>query len=77
LKPLNARYGCEPSGDRAAQYRARGFARGFNVSMADENAYARLIRRMVRVAGLMVLSVWLWALSEIWGIAVCRPLSSE
>jgi HAE1 family hydrophobic/amphiphilic exporter-1 len=49
---------------------ARGFARGFERLYGGmENAYTRLIGRMVRVSGLMVLIGLLLAAVGIWGIA--------
>jgi len=49
---------------------SRGFSRGFErVYGGMENAYARLIGRMVRVSGLMVLIGLLLAVTAIWGIA--------
>ena len=49
---------------------SRAFSRGFErVYGGMENAYARLIGRMVRVSGLMVLIGLLLAVAGIWGIA--------
>jgi HAE1 family hydrophobic/amphiphilic exporter-1 len=49
---------------------SRGFSRGFErVYGGMENAYTRLIGRMVRVAGLMVLIGLALAVVGIWGIA--------
>ena len=49
---------------------SRGFSRGFErVYGGMENAYARLIGRMVRLSGLMVLIGLLLAAAGIWGIA--------
>src|SRR4051794_3291543 len=49
---------------------SRGFSRGFErVYGGMENAYTRLIGRMVRVAGLMVLIGLALAVIGIWGIA--------